>query len=117
MRDYRSGLVPKETKAKNIIIGSISFARLIGLFIALAVASAFQPYVNSNIQTILFISFPLFFWILSGKDPVNPTKIFAQGLSSYLQNLMDPKQYLSIIGAAYQKSQEEKEREAKNNET
>lgn len=113
MNDYRAGLIPKETKAKNIIYGSISVFRLIGLFISFALASSFSPYTNNKIQTVLFIAFPVFFWILTGKDPVNPTKIFAQGLASFILDRMEPKQYLSILGAAYLKAQEEKEQEGK----
>ena len=103
--NYQKGLIPREAKAENYIVGRIPASRLIFLVAGVVIASMFGDYVRPGIQFILFFSFFGLVWILTSKDPVNPTKIFAQGLSSYILGLIDPKHYISIIGAGMKERQ------------
>ena len=108
---YQNGLIPREAKAKNYVFGRISDKRLYFLVGGIMFASMIGDFLNTSMQFFLFLALPGMIWILTSKDPTNPTRLFVEGLSSFILGAILPKHYISILGAGYKEQQTLKKRE------
>src|SRR5665647_203525 len=100
-----AGLVPKTTSAENKLMWGLTYPRLLGFVFTMVIsANASTYFVHTYLQPLYIISNIGFYFLLTRKDVTNPKKLLAQGLMSFFLSAMEPKRYLSIIGAAYAKA-------------
>lgn len=109
------GMVPKSTKAEVKFIFGLSIQRVIICIIAMfASFSAAQQMISSTlIQIVISIASVIIALILTGKSPSNPKKNFAQGLLSFIFQLLEPK---DLYGTDTDEYKEYMEYEVKRNE-
>jgi len=107
-----AGLVPKTTSAENKLMWGLSYPRVLGLVFTLVITTNMNQYfIHTYLQPIyIFINLG-FYFLLTRKDAINPKKLMAQGLLSFVLRILEPKRYLSILGSAF--SEERKETRSK----
>ena len=100
-----AGLVPRTTSAENKLMWGLTYPRLLGFVFTLVISTNVNTYfVHTYLQPLYILSNIGFYFLLTRKDVTNPNKVLAQGLLSYALSAMEPRKYLSIIGAAYLKA-------------
>ncbi|MEI8201267.1 MAG: hypothetical protein WCG21_14505 [Eubacteriales bacterium] len=109
-----AGLVPKTTSAENKLMWGLSYPRVLGLVFTLVITTNMNQYfIHTYLQPIyIFINLG-FYFLLTRKDVINPKKLIAQGLLSFVLQLLEPKRYLSILGSAYSEEKREMSSAAK----
>ena len=104
-----AGLVPKTTSAENKLMWGLSYPRVLGLVFTLVITTNMNKYfIHTYLQPIYIFTNLGFYFLLTRKDTINPKKLMAQGLLSFVLQLLEPKRYLSILGSAFSKEKREK---------
>jgi len=97
-----AGLVPKTTNAENKLMWGLSYPRVMGLVFTLVITTNMNQYfIHTYLQPFYIFVNLGFYFLLTRKDVINPKKLMAQGLMSFILQSLEPKHYLSVLGSAF----------------
>jgi hypothetical protein len=101
------GLIPKATKADTKALFNLNMNWIIGAVLTLIMSVQWGNLVVHTDFRLLFIAYCVGIYVVLNKPaPHNPKRVILQGMLLWITNTFAPKAYLSIIGCAYQESQE-----------